>query len=141
LRDKLTEPFIVMNGDILTSFNFKEFYNFTQNIDSDFTVTTKEIISPFNFGRVFTDGTYITDIEEKPNFTNEIVAGIYAFKPELLSMIPDNTYYGIDTLIKSMIAQAKPIGRYLIKDYWLDIGSIEDYQIARDEYKDLFNSL
>jgi NDP-sugar pyrophosphorylase family protein len=141
LRDKLTEPFIVMNGDILTSFNFKEFFDFTQKIDADFTVTTKEIISPFNFGRVFTDGTYITDIEEKPNFTNEIVAGIYAFKPELLSMIPDNTYFGIDTLIKSMIAQTKPIGRYLIKDYWLDIGSIEDYRIARDEYKELFDSL
>ena len=141
LRDYLTEPFILMNSDILTTLDFTALYNFCMKIDADFTVVTKELISPFNFGRVLTDGKHIINIEEKPNFVNEIVAGIYAFKPNMLSMIPNDTYYGIDMFIKGMLAQGKPIGRYLMQEYWLDIGRIDDYNIAQNAYTEHFKRL
>lgn len=141
LRGELTEPFILMNGDILTTLDFTALYRFAMGIDAPFTVATKEIVSPFNFGRVFTDGTHITNIEEKPIFTNEIVAGIYAFKPDALKLIPDDTYFGIDVLIKKMLAQGQPIGRYLMSEYWLDIGRIDDFSIAQNAYKEHFSQL
>jgi len=141
IRSELTEPFIMMNGDILTTLDFAALYKFCMEVDSDFTVVTKEIISPFNFGKVHTDGVHITGVEEKPNFVNEIVAGIYAFKPAALTRIPDETYYGIDMLIKDMLANDKPIGRYLMREYWLDIGRIDDYNIAQDAYNEHFKAL
>jgi NDP-sugar pyrophosphorylase family protein len=141
LRDELTEPFILMNGDILATLDFSGLYNFFIRTGTDFTVVTKEIVSPFNFGKVITDGTYIINIEEKPKFINEILAGIYAFKPESISMIPNDTYYGIDMLIKGMLAHGKPIGRYLMHEYWLDIGQIDDYNLAQSAYGEHFKRL
>ena len=43
LKDKLTEPFVVMNGDILTKLNFTAFYDFATNHPADLTIGTKII--------------------------------------------------------------------------------------------------
>ncbi len=60
------------------------------------------------------------------------------FKPDLLDLIPDNTYYGMDTLIKDMLARKLPITHYAIEEYWLDIGQVKDYEKAQDIYKEHF---
>ena len=71
------------------------------------TVVTKEIAIPFRFGRVIAErGLSSQEIEEKPNYLQEILAGIYVMQPEILSLIPRSTYFGIDTLIKTMHRQA-----------------------------------
>lgn len=140
LKDILNEPFIVMNGDILTSLNYGDLYKFASAQDSLLTISTKEIITPFQFGNIFTDGDFVTGIEEKPNIRTTILAGIYVFKPALINLIPDDTYYGMDTLIKTMIAEQMPITHYPIKEYWLDIGQITDYEKAQEIYKEHFQN-
>ncbi len=134
LQDKLDEPFLVMNGDILTTIDFTKLYNYSEDVDSDFVVVTKEIVMPFEFGTIFSEGDYITGIEEKPDFKTEIVAGIYVLRPSILDMIPDNEYYGMDSLIKDMLKRGLPVAKYAMKEFWLDIGRIDDYQKAQDAY-------
>ncbi|MDY0150875.1 MAG: sugar phosphate nucleotidyltransferase [Candidatus Cloacimonas sp.] len=138
LQEKLTEPFIVMNGDILTLLSYSDLMAFASKRESLLTISTKEIITPFQFGNIFTDGDFVTGIEEKPNFRTTILAGIYIFKPQIMDLIPDNQYYGMDTLIKDMIAKQLPITHYPIKEYWLDIGRIDDYEKAQEIYKEQF---
>jgi NDP-sugar pyrophosphorylase family protein len=62
-------------------------------------------------------------------------------KPGIFELIPENAYSGIDTLLKKMIAEHRPVSRYLIQEYWLDIGLVEDYSQARDAYTEHFQSL
>ncbi len=138
LRDKLTEPFLLMNGDILSTIDFGKLYEFGSEKGADFTVVTKEIRTPFNFGSVQVENDFIVDVQEKPDLVIEIVAGIYYMKPAIFKYIPDNTYFGIDTLIKEMISQNAKIGRYLMKEYWLDIGRLDDYNEAQEAYKTHF---
>ena len=59
--------------------------------------------------------------------------------PDIIKLIPENTYYGIDTLIKDMIAQKMKIVKYEMKEYWLDIGRLDDYEQAQTIYKKHFN--
>ena len=139
LRGKLDEPFIVMNGDILTTIDFQRFAGYAREQGSDFCVATKNIGTPFNFGSVETDGNRIVRIEEKPEFLIEILAGIYWATPELLELIPDDIYYGMDDLIQRMLAEGKPITRYLMEEYWLDIGRLEDFSEAEEAYHDHFS--
>lgn len=140
LREKLDEPFIMMNGDVLTRLDFGEFYKFGQQQDSMLTLGTKIITTPFRFGNVHVDeNNYVTDVEEKPEFKLEILAGVYFFKPEIFDVIPSDTYYGMDTLIKDMSKQDRKISRFLIQDYWLDIGQVEDYSQAREEFAQNFS--
>ena len=138
LKDKLIEPFLVMNGDILTLLNFKNLYEFAKSNDSLLTVTIKEMDTPFQFGNIFFEGDYVTKIEEKPKIKTNILAGIYIFKPEIFNLIPDNEYFGMDTLINKMLDLKVPITKYHINEYWLDIGQIDDFQSAQEIYQTHF---
>jgi len=138
IKNELTEPFLLMNGDILSTIDFDKLYEFGLKKDADLTVVTKEIRTPFNFGSVKVEGTNIIEVQEKPDLVLEIVAGIYFMKPSIFQFIPDDTYYGIDSLIKNMLSQNAEVGRYLMKEYWLDIGKIDDYNTAQQAYKEHF---
>ncbi len=138
LKDRLKQPFLVMNGDILTLLNYRDLYEFAINRDSLLTICTKEIVMPFQFGNIYTNGDYVTGIEEKPDFKTIILAGIYVFKPQLLDLIPDNEFFGMDSLIKLLLSKQLPVMHYLIKDYWLDIGRVEDYEKAQELYRNNF---
>src|ERR1044072_1103126 len=80
LREHLCEPFFVMNGDILTDIDFGSLGAFALSHAADLTIVTKEINIPFRFGRVIADGDYVVDVEEKPTYKHEILAGIYAMQ-------------------------------------------------------------
>lgn len=135
LKDKLTEPFLLMNGDILTKANFNDLYRKALEFkDSDFTIITKIITTPFRFGNIESEGNYVTGVEEKPDLKFEILAGMYLLKPEIFDSIPDDTYFGIDNLIHKLLKEKKPITKLLLKEYWIDIGVVEDYEKAKDIY-------
>jgi len=138
LQDMLSEPFIVMNGDILTLLNYGNLYDYAMHIDTDLVITTKEFITPFAFGNIESNGDYVTDIQEKPDIKMNILAGIYVFKPAIFDLIPDNEYFGMDSLIKKMIGKNRKIAKYDINEYWLDIGRFDDYQKVQKEYIDNF---
>ncbi len=141
LREHLNEPFFLMNGDVLTTLDFRKAYDHAVSLDSDFVVCTKEIVTPFEFGKVTTEDGYIVGIEEKPNFRIEILAGIYVLKPPIFDLIPHNEALGVDGLIKSMLASGRRVGKYLMTEYWLDIGQAHHYQAAQEAYKDHFAGL
>lgn len=132
LKKQLNQTFLVMNGDILTLMNFSKFYKFAVEKGADLTIATKEIITPFQFGNIYSNGDYVTDIEEKPNIKTKILAGIYIFKPSILQIIPANEKFNMDQLIKLLLLKEMPIVKYEICEYWLDVGQIGDYQTAQE---------
>lgn len=138
LKNELTEPFILMNGDILSTINFRKFYNYAGSHDSDLTIVTKEVRTPFNFGRIESIDGLITNIEEKPDLLIEVVAGIYFMRPSILKYIPENQYFGMDDLIKKKLSLKLPIPKYLMHEFWLDIGHLDDYTEAQLAYEKHF---
>jgi len=132
------EPFLVMNGDILTLLPYRKLYDFACSKETLLTIATKDIYTPFQFGNIHTEGDFVTGIEEKPNIKTTILAGIYIFKPGILELIPDNTMYNMDKLIINMLARGLPISHYPIQEYWLDIGQVGDYEKAQEIYKEHF---
>ncbi len=139
LKEDLMEPFIVMNGDILTTIDFLKFYEFGISMNANLTVAIKKLIMPFAFGNIFYEGNYVTGIEEKPDIEREILAGIYLMKPAIFDLIPYNKFLDMDKLIKTMLNQNIPVAKYHLREYWLDIGQISDYEKAQDDYKLHFN--
>ena len=136
LKDYLNEPFLLMNGDILTDLNFKKFSKFALKNGSLLTIVTKEIITPFDFGNVVLKNDWIVGIEEKADIKFIIVAGIYFMQPSIFKYIPDNKYFGIDELIKILLENNIPVASYFTKDYWVDIGRVDDLNEARKWFSD-----
>lgn len=136
LRDEFDEPFLVMNGDILTELDLRAFHDHAVRQGSILTIATKTITTPFRFGNVVVDERdRIVDIEEKPEFSLEILAGVYAMRPEVLEHVPDGQYFGMDDLMKKLLSEGETLTRYRVSEYWLDIGQVEDYTKAREEYE------
>jgi len=141
LRDMLDEPFLMINGDILTNLDFRKIYHYAVSRDPILCVGTKIIGTPFRFGNVTVDADQnIIDVEEKPEFHLEVVAGVYCMKPAIHEFVPANQYFGMDHLIKKMIQAGARISRYLIEEYWIDIGQIDDYSKAREVVEQHFPS-
>lgn len=138
LKSELTEPFVVMNGDVLSNINFTDFYNFAINQSTLLTISIKKIIMPYLFGNIFFKDNFVTGIEEKPDIITFALAGIYIMKPEIFKFIPENEYYGMDALIKRMLAEQSPISKYELNEYWLDIGRIDDFESAQKDFKENF---
>lgn len=136
LESQLSEaPFLVMNGDILTLLDMKKMYDIALKKASLFVAGVKQIIMPYDFGNISFEGEFITKIEEKPNIITYALAGIYILKPEIIKYIPNSTYYGIDMLLQYMLENRLPVAKYDIEEYWIDIGRMDDYEKAQEDYK------
>lgn len=96
------------------------------------------IPSCYAFGNIFFDGDFVIDIQEKPDLITYALAGIYVVKPELLDFIPENQAFGMDKLIKKLLAEKQPIAKYELNEYWLDIGGVEEYKKAQELYEQHF---
>jgi NDP-sugar pyrophosphorylase family protein len=138
LKSELTEPFVVMNGDVLSNINFTNFYKFAIERDTLLSISVKKIIMPYDFGNIFFKDDFVVGIEEKPDLITYALAGIYIMKPGIFSLIPDNKYFGMDILIKNMLSDQLPIAKYELSEYWLDIGRIDDYEIAQKDFNENF---
>lgn len=139
LDKELDTPFLVINGDILCLEDFKKLYEYATRQDSILTISIKKEITPFDFGNIFFEGERVTGIEEKADIIMYILAGIYVMKPEIFRFIPKNEFFGMDMLIKRMLAEKENISKYELKEYWLDIGRIDDYYTAQKTYNEHFD--
>lgn len=138
LKERLTEPFIVMNGDILSLVDFSKLYDFAKSQNSLLTISIKKEVTPFAFGNIFFDGDRVTGIEEKPNILMYILAGVYVMKPEIFKYFPEDAYFGMDSLILKMLAEDSIVSKYELTEYWLDIGRLNDYEKAQEIYTEHF---
>lgn len=138
MKEQLREPFFVMNGDLLTNVNFEHFFNFHHENNSIATMAVREYEYQIPFGVINQKGGEIHSIIEKPKERHYVNAGIYILNPEVLELIPPDTFYDMPTLFQDLIeSKRKPIS-FPIHEYWLDIGQIDELKQARAEYFSIF---
>jgi len=135
IKEHLNDPFLLMNGDVLCNMDYKKFYDFSVQNNSPLTITTKKLITPFEFGNIIFEGDLVKEIQEKPDFVNYIMAGIYVLKQEVFDIIPYNTFFGIDQLVHYYLKHSISVSKFEILEYWLDIGRIDDYEKAQEQFK------
>jgi dTDP-glucose pyrophosphorylase len=136
--EKPTKPIIVMNGDILTKINFQQLLQFHEENDSVATMCVREYQHQVPYGVVRTEGTRLCSIEEKPIERYFVNAGIYVLNPEVLELIPKNTYFDMPSLFELLIKLQKKTNVFPIREYWLDIGRIPDFEKANLEFSEVF---
>jgi len=139
LKERPTEPFFVMNGDLLTNVNFDNLCDYHLTNHAKGTMCVREYDFKVPFGVVNIEGHNITHIEEKPVHKFFVSAGIYMLEPSCIEMIPEDEFYDMPTLFDKMIEQQDSAISFPLREYWLDIGRIEEYEKANDEYHGVFS--
>jgi dTDP-glucose pyrophosphorylase len=135
LKEKPKEPFFVMNGDLLTRANFSTILEFHKSQKSFATMCVREHSFEVPYGVVKSEGNKIISIEEKPKEITFINAGIYVLSPEALEFVDNNNYLDMPTLFMNLKKQDKNILSCTLRDYWLDIGRMEDFHRAQTDYE------
>lgn len=139
MKEQLTEPFFVMNGDLLTNVNFEHMIEYHLSNRSVATMGVREYDFQVPYGVVNIDGYQVKSIVEKPVHKFFVSAGIYMLNPECLSYIPHEQYYDIPSLFEKMIEDDQSIVSFPIHEYWLDIGHMDDFHRAQNEAESVFN--
>ncbi len=139
LKKKPEEPFFVMNGDLLTNVNFEHLHDYHLANNSIATMCVREYDFQVPYGVVKIDDSKIISIEEKPIHKFYISAGIYILSPEILKYIPSCEFYDMPTLFDKLINKNQNVRSFPLREYWLDIGRIEEYKKANEEYAEVFS--
>lgn len=139
VKDKLTESFFVMNGDLLTNINFENMMEYHLSNDSKATMGVREYDFQVPYGVVNIEGKNILSIEEKPVHKFFVSGGVYVLDNKVLDYIPNDEYYDMPTLFETIIDEKLKSISFPIHEYWLDIGRMEEFEKANDEFYEVFS--
>jgi NDP-sugar pyrophosphorylase family protein len=132
LKDKIAEPFLVMNCDVLTKLDFGWLYDSHIASGASMTVgaTTHDVEVPYGVLEV-SNGS-VQGIVEKPRTSHLIAAGVYVMNEEVLE-IDHVGRIDIPDVIKILISSGKNVTVHEIKEAWIDVGKMSDYEKATEE--------
>jgi len=128
------QPFITMNGDLLTDMDFRAMYQMHLDKSAELTVAVTSYSYKVPYGVINMQDNVIKSIDEKPELKFLINAGIYVVSPSALDIIPKNTFFNMTDLIQTLIDQNRKVETCYIDGEWQDIGTIEAYEKANAEY-------
>ncbi len=129
-------PFFVMNGDILTNIDLNKLMDFHTSGGYDMTVAVKPYSIKLAYGVLECEGNAVVNLREKPELSFMINAGIYCLNPSVVKKIPDDEYFEITELLGIGLN----VGSYEITDYWMDIGKVDDYFKANEDFKNILRA-
>ncbi len=139
---ELTEPFLVMNGDVLADVDFGALRAAHEGSGATATVVAAPREVPINLGLLETDAEgYVTGYIEKPNYQFLASAGIYVMDPRVLSFLPKGERFDLPDLVLALIKAGQPVKAFTHHGYWLDIGRHDDYERAQEEFDLLRRSM
>jgi dTDP-glucose pyrophosphorylase/CBS domain-containing protein len=127
-------PFLVINGDVLTRVDYTNLMRFHADHQSTATLCVREHCTQIPYGVVRLDDFKVVALEEKPVLTHYINAGIYLLNPDLLELVPKNTFLDMPHLLGNIAKQGRTVSAFPIHEYWLDIGHPETLERAHGEW-------
>ena len=135
IREKLTEPFVVLNGDLITDLDLHAFIPFHQRHGGLITVAVTEKTVKTDLGVLETQNGRMSSFREKPTMRFEVSMGIYCMRPEILDLIPRGVPFGFDDLMHTMLDRDLPVHVYRHDGLWMDIGREEDFLQAQKVFE------
>jgi NDP-sugar pyrophosphorylase family protein len=141
--DSLGENFIVTNGDLLTTLDFRAMYDHHCRTEADATISlyTREV--NIDFGVLGLDEhDQLETYTEKPSYKFDVSMGVNILRAATVRRyLEPDTYLDIPDLMRRLVADGHKVLGYRSDCYWLDIGRFDDYQLATtvfDERRDEF---
>lgn len=125
------EPFLALNGDILTDLDLTEMLASHRRRGAAASIALQHVEDARAFGLVATDPTgRITEFREKPSdpIPGDINAGTYVLDPSALLEWPAGTYIWIEgEIFPALIRDGAAVYGFDAGAYWLDLGTPEQY--------------
>jgi NDP-sugar pyrophosphorylase family protein len=138
----LEQPFVAMNGDVLTTLDYREFMEAHRDCGNALTIATTARTMKMDYGVLHLDGSVhptvrrVTAYEEKPETVSMVSMGIYAIDPRALEYVPESGYFDFPDLVQTLLSAGEQVGSYGYDGLWFDIGRHDDYVLAAETWLD-----
>ena len=135
LMDQPDDPFLVINGDVLTQIDFQKMLDFHQEHQAEMTVAVNLHQLEIPFGVVECSGPNIQALREKPCLPVLINAGIYLLQPSVHQLIPQKgERFNMTDLVQWLLDAGRTVVGFPIREYWTDIGQHASYNQAQKDH-------
>lgn len=135
-EEHLDEPFLVLNGDVLSSLDLDALRRFHEDRGGVGTIALWEVEDPRHFGVMRMDGDRILEFVEKPETledapSNLANAGTYLLEPEVLDRIPAGRKVSIEReTFPELLDDGGELYGFPFTGWWVDCGRPETYLLA-----------
>jgi NDP-sugar pyrophosphorylase family protein len=133
LLERPQEPFLVMNGDILTTVDYAQLMRFHSAAGAALTIAAHHKDVRLELGVIEGDDGIVTGYVEKPTLQYEVSMGIYVYDPAVLDRIPRGPFDFPDVVLM-LVDQGEKVQTYHFEGPWFDIGTAEEHDRALAAY-------
>lgn len=138
----LPDTFLVMNGDILTTLNYKTLMDYHLEKEACISIASYNRKVNVDFGVLKVDSNkYLTNYVEKPSLDYLVSMGVYIFNKKAIERVPEGQYFDLPSLVLQLLKEGEKVASYHFDGFWLDIGRPDDYSAATEQFeenRDLF---
>jgi len=138
LSTKPAMPFFLMNGDVLTTMDFRALLDFHVAKGRSATMCVRNYEYQVPYGVVEAVGDELLSIVEKPVQSYFVNAGIYVLDPAVVDDVPADKHHDMTELIPHLKETGQGVSVFPVNGYWLDIGRMGDLERAECEYGEWF---
>jgi NDP-mannose synthase len=125
----LDGTFLVMNGDILTTLDFRHLIDVHTECNATLTIATHAKQVDIDLGVIETRDGLITGYIEKPSLAYNVSMGIYVYERRALDYLPDGVCQFPD-LVARLLEAGETVAAYRSDADWFDIGTFPEYERA-----------
>jgi NDP-sugar pyrophosphorylase family protein len=127
----LDDTFLVMNGDILTTLDYRDLVRRHSEQQAILTIACHQKQMRIDLGILkLGENSEVVDYIEKPAMTYPVSMGIYVYDAAVLELIQPGEYLDFPDLVLKLVAAGKKVIAYPNDACWLDLGRPEDLQEA-----------
>lgn len=135
LVENLDEDFLVMNGDLLTTLDYRRLVEVHRRRRAWGTISLHRREVRIDYGVVeTTDDGLLADYIEKPTIPYEVSMGVNVLSRKCVQFIPESGKFDMPQLMLAMHRVGKTVACYKTDCYWQDIGRFDDYQQASADF-------
>src|SRR5271166_2486359 len=136
LLDKPQETLLVINGDILTTLDYRAMLAYHKKHQADLSIAVRLYDVEVPYGVVKLDEAKVIGLLEKPTYTFAVNAGIYCLEPIVCQLIPAGCRFDMNELVEVLIKRGRTVVSFPVHEYWVDIGQPDDYARAQRDFTD-----
>jgi NDP-mannose synthase len=125
----LTETFLVINGDVLTTVDFSDLLAHHRQHGAVVTIASQERTVPIDLGVIETEDGFVADYLEKPTLTFAASLGIYVYEPRALTYLPAGPCQFPD-LVTRLLAAGERVAAFPARGEAYDIGTPSEHERA-----------
>ena len=134
----LPETFLVMNGDVLTTLDYRRLMEFHQGSGAMLTIAGYRKTVKIDLGVLQLQGIppEVTGYIEKPEYVYPVSMGVYIYDRKALDYIPEGQYFDFPSLVLRLIQEKQKVACFETDEIWLDIGRTDDYVHAQQVFSE-----